>query len=98
MNDRIPIEHREQSVIEEFAGGLLFCPSTATILVYRSENRIRVAGTVHISADHVSSILAGLKTQMEPHRSFRNAAQGCLKGLLRAGAPILRVGVRVNFA
>src|SRR5262249_18816824 len=40
INNGIPIEHRVQLVIEKFAGGFFFFPSTATLFVDRSENYI----------------------------------------------------------
>src|SRR6185295_20178603 len=81
VNHGIPIEHRVQTVIEEFAGGFLLGPSGATLLIDRRENQIRVAGAVRISPDDVSGILPDFKSQMEPHGSFRHRSQHGLKRL-----------------
>src|SRR5438132_12895435 len=67
MNESIPIEHRVQPVIEEFARCFLLRPSRATLLVDGCENDIRIAGRVRISLDDISGILPDLEPQMEPH-------------------------------
>jgi hypothetical protein len=92
------MEHRDQPVIQEFAGGFLLRPSGAALFVDRSENDIRVAGAVRISPDDVSGILPDFEPQMETHGSFGHASQHGLQRLLGAVPHLLGVVIGVDSA
>src|SRR5439155_21902015 len=98
VNNRIPIEHRVQAVIEEFAGGFLLRPTGAAFFIDRSQNHVRVSCAVGVTSDDVSSVLADLKPQVEPHGSLGHAPQYGLQRLLGAVPHVFGVVIRMDSA